>query len=220
MRDLSQYLFPNLKESISLDSYKTEEPIDEDFSYSAGQCISGYVYKVDREWIWMTISRHVNARLFILDSSCEPSELQEFQNHFYIGKLVSGYVLSTNKERKLVRLVPHSFPIPSGETSNEGGTLHICEGEVVGGRISKILPGVSGLIVQLDPTVSGRVHFTELTDSFVTDPLSGYHQGQFVKCKVIEIVRSAKGTVHIDLSFRPSLEGMCDHSSKERSNNV
>lgn len=175
---------------------------------------------MDREWVWMTISRDVNAQLFILDSSCDPSELQEFQNRFYVGKPVSGCVLSTNKGKKLVRLVPHSFPYLCGGTSNEDVTLHIREGEVVGGRISKILPGVSGLVIQLGPTVSGRVHFTELTDSFVTDPLSGYHEGKFVKCKVIEISRSAKGTVHIDLSLRSSLEGMGGQTSKEHSNNV
>ncbi|KAK4767494.1 hypothetical protein SAY86_015244 [Trapa natans] len=210
----------SIKPEKLTDSYGTDEkPRDEDFSYSVGQSIFGYVYKVDREWVWITLSRDVNAQLFILDSSCEPSELQEFQNRFYVGKPFSGYVLSINKDKKLVRLVPQSFPIPSSGTLDDV-TLNITEGGVVGGRISKILSGVSGVVVQLGPSVSGRVHFTELTDSFVTDPLSDYHEGQFVKCKIIEIACSTKGNVCIDLSLRSSFEGMGCHTSKDYSDNV
>ncbi|KAF3620072.1 hypothetical protein FXO37_33419 [Capsicum annuum] len=72
------------------------EPVKK-FSYSTGQLVSGFVYEVDSEWAWLTISRDIQG---------------------------------------------------------------------------------------------------------VTDPLSGYHEGQFVKCKVLEIAYSGKGTVHIDLSLR------------------
>lgn len=69
-------------------------------------------------------------------------------------------------------------------------TAHMHEGDILGGRISKILSGVGGLVVQLGPSVYGRVHYTEITDSWVSEPLSGHHEGQFVKCKVIEISHS------------------------------
>nr|GEV70820.1 hypothetical protein [Tanacetum cinerariifolium] len=61
---------------------------------------------------------------------------------------------------------------------------HICDGAVVGGRISSVLPGVGGLIVQLDPHLLGKVHYTELVDSWISHPLFGYHEGQFVKFKL------------------------------------
>nr|KAJ0206107.1 hypothetical protein LSAT_V11C500277060 [Lactuca sativa] len=70
---------------------------------------------------------------------------------------------------------------------------------VIGGRVSKILPSFSGLIVQIDPHLSGKVHFTEFQDPWVPNPLSGYHEGQFVKCKVVEIGHSGTGAVHVDL---------------------
>ncbi|KAI7736982.1 hypothetical protein M8C21_005395 [Ambrosia artemisiifolia] len=95
-------------------------------------------------------------------------------------------------------------------------TSHICEGAIVGGRISKILPGVSGLIVQIDPRLSGKVHFTELTDSWISNPLSGYHEGQFVKCKVLDIGRSGTGAVHVDLSLRSSLVELNGGSGSNR----
>ncbi|XP_010317858.1 rRNA biogenesis protein RRP5 [Solanum lycopersicum] len=184
---------------------------DKKISYSTGQLVSGFVYKVDKEWAWLTISRDVKAQLYILNSSSEPSELDEFQERFSVGRAFSGYVLRCNKEKKLVRIISHPLLVDpetacqgDGPTdhSSESVAFHIREGSVLGGRISKILPGVGGLLVQIDPHLYGKVHFTELTDPGVADPLSGYHEGQFVKCKVLEIAQSGKGTVHIDLSLR------------------
>lgn len=206
-----------------------EKIMTEDLDFSTGQCVTGYVYKVDGEWVWLTISRNVRAQLFILDSACEPSELQEFQKRFHLGNAVSGYVLSVNREKRLLRLVLHPlFPVsgktvdheaskiedPHNNILNENVTAHIREGSVVGGRIIKKLPGVGGLTVQIGPHMYGRVHYSELSDSWVTNPLSGYHEGQFVKCKVLELIRSVRGTYHIDLSLRSSLVGMLGPDSK------
>lgn len=189
--------------------------------------------RVDDDWVWLTISRDVRAQLFILDSACDPADLQDFQKRFFVGKSISGYILSVNKEKKMLRLSLH--PLAAGadkvldcgssviddpsHLSSERLTSHICEGAVVGGRISNILPGVGGLLVQIDPHLYGKVHFTELTDLLMPDPLSGYHERQLVKCKVLEVSSSGKGT-HIDLSLRTSLVGLPDkrstvHSSDE-----
>ncbi|GMP96859.1 hypothetical protein CsSME_00045323 [Camellia sinensis var. sinensis] len=199
---------------------------NEDFSYSIGQHVTGFVYKLDSEWIWLTISRHAKAQLYILDSSHEPTELQEFQKRYTVGKAISGYILSANKEKKLLRFVLrpiYSAPdrtlgcetIKIDDTSNHlngNVSYHIHEGDVVGGRISKILPGVGGMLIKIDPHHYGKVHFTELTNLWVSDPLSGYHEGQFVKCKVLEISHSVKGTFQVDLSLRTTSDGI--HSQK------
>ena len=216
-------------------SFKIEDKLTtEELDFSTGQCVNGYVYKVDSEWVWLTISRNVRAQLFILDSSCEPSELNEFQKRFHLGEVVPGHVLSVNKDKKLLRLVLHPFVhVPDQATngevskrddqevsiSNENVTTHLCEGSIVGGRVSKILPGVGGLTVQIGPHMYGRVHFTELTDSWVPEPLSGYHEGQFVKCKVLEINKSAKGSLQIDLSLSSSVKGMISQGAKEARKN-
>lgn len=169
----------------------------------------------------------MRAQLFILDSAREPSELSEFQRRFHVGKPVSGHVLSANREKKLLRIVLHPLFAVADEVFDseaskdnlnvkyENITAHIREGCIVGGRVSKILPGVGGLIVQICPSMHGRVHFTELNDPWVSDPLSGYHEGQFVKCKVLEISHSAKGTFHIDLSLCSSVDGLLSNQSKE-----
>ncbi|XP_040372263.1 rRNA biogenesis protein RRP5 isoform X1 [Rosa chinensis] len=221
----------SLKPSLLTGSCEIEENILKgDLDFSVGKHVTGYVYKVDAEWVWLTISRNVRAQLFILDSACEPSELQEFQKRFHVGNAVSGHVLSVSKEKKLLRLVSYPFtPIADKAVDNEvsktdanvsmlNATAHIHEGCVVGGRIIKKLPGVGGLTVQIGPHMYGRVHYSELSDSWVSNPLSGYEEGQFVKCKVVECSRSGQGTFHIDLSLRSSLVGTLCQDSNEPDN--
>ncbi|GAB2295441.1 hypothetical protein Dimus_029608 [Dionaea muscipula] len=199
-----------------------EKSLTEKLDYSVGQYVSGYINKVDKDWVWLAISRHVSAQLFILDSASEPGELENFERRFKLGGLFSGYILSINGEKRLLRLVltPLSSNTEgltgdclkasamSSDRSEDNMICHIHEGDILGGRIWKILPGVGGLLVQLGPRFFGKVDFTEMTDSWVPQPLSGYREGQFVKCKVLEVSNSVKGTVHVDLSLRSSLEGM------------
>lgn len=194
----------------------------EGFDFSIGQQVTGFVYKVDKEWVWLSISRHVRAQLYLLDSACEPRELQNFQQRYNVGKRISGYILSTNKEKQLLRLVLNPLVHQTTDVDNDSSVtnliLHIHEGDVLGGRVSKILPGVSGMLVQLDPHLYGKVHFTELTDLWDTDPLSRFSEGQFVKCKVLEISHSVQGTFHVDLSLRSLTNGMLSQNSNSTSN--
>uniref|UniRef100_A0A1J3HSM0 rRNA biogenesis protein RRP5 n=1 Tax=Noccaea caerulescens TaxID=107243 RepID=A0A1J3HSM0_NOCCA len=220
-----------LRESSQLNDLQVSEQLE----FVVGQRVSGYVYKVDKEWVWLAVSRNVTARIFILDTACEARELEEFESGFPIGKAVSGYVLTYNKEKKTLRLVQRPLvdihkSIANGRGSEsdkldgsipgDDATLFIHEGDILGGRISRILPGVGGLRVQIGPYVFGRVHFTEISDSWVSNPLDGFREGQFVKCKVLEISNSSKGTLQIELSLRTSLDGMSSDHLSEASINV
>ncbi|KAJ0242497.1 S1 domain-containing protein [Hirschfeldia incana] len=217
----------SVKPAILRDSGELTE-VREQLEFVSGERVCGYVYKVDKEWVWLAISRNVTARLYILDTASEARELEEFEGRFPIGKAVSGYVLTCNKEKKTLRLVQRPLLNGGPKTDNldssiPGGdaTLFIHEGDILGGRISKILPGVGGLRVQIGPYVFGRVHFTEINDSWVSNPLDGLHEGQFIKCKVLEISNSSKGTLQIELSLRTSLDGMSsDRLSEASSTNV
>lgn len=188
----------------------------DDGNYSYGQCVSGFVYKIDPEWAWLTVSRDYMAQLYILDSSCEPSELLNFQKKFHVGKAISGFVINVNKEKKLLRVLLHAphdgFGELKGSDSDHLSLCHLVEGSIVGGRISKILPSVGGLVVQVDQHHYGKVHFTELTDTWVTNPLSEYQEGQFVKCRVLDINRALKGGVHVDLSLRSTGDASTEHN--------
>jgi rRNA biogenesis protein RRP5 len=164
---------------------------------------------VDKEWVWLTVSRNVMAHLFVLDSSSEPSELKEFQQRFSVGQAVKGRVINVNWEKRLLRLKaldkqctqPNIDEIQQSKSSVFEQTK---QGDIIGGRVQKILPGVGGLVVQIGPHLHGRVHYTEIVDSWVAEPLSGFHEGQFVKCKVLSVSRSLEGSLRVDLSLRSS----------------
>lgn len=196
---------------------------------SVGSIVNGYVIKVDKEWVLVSIARHFIAHLFILDSSSEPDDLQEFHKRFNVGKAISGRVISVNKEKKMVRLstlTSFIFKAPldhedekidnAGSSGSKNTDMaHIMNGGVIGGRIKTILPNVGGMFVQIGPHLFGKVHYTEIADSWIADPSSGYQEGQFVKCKVLEISRSSAGFVHVDLSLRASLMDSSEHSKEK-----
>ncbi|KAG9134768.1 hypothetical protein Leryth_001080 [Lithospermum erythrorhizon] len=215
----------SIKPSLLLDSSDMEDELKcKDFNYSSGQQVTGYIYKVDREWAWLAISRNVNAKLFILDTGSEPQELEEFAKRFNVGQAVSGYISSVNKEKRLLRLVLQRLVVNAvsegqNSVSDESFICRFPEGGFVGGRISKIFPGVGGMLVEIDNNRFGKVHYTELRDGWVSDPLSGYSEGQFVKCRVLEANLSAKGTVHVDLSLRSRSENV-QHQSSHNLNNM
>ncbi|KAI4332058.1 hypothetical protein L6164_016997 [Bauhinia variegata] len=219
----------SIRPKMLADSDDIGDSITENLEFSIGQCVAGYVCKVESEWVWLAVSRNVRAKIHILDSASEPSELENFQKRFYVGKPVSGHVLSINREKKLLQLALRhlsAHPHTSGDETvvkldgpqinflNDDVTAYIHEGDILGGRISKILPGVGGMLVQIGPHTYGRVHFTELKDTWVPDPLSGYQEGQFVKCVVLEVNRTVQSTVHVDLSLCSS-DGMLSQNSTE-----
>ncbi|CAN6171331.1 unnamed protein product [Urochloa humidicola] len=181
----------------------------EELNHTTNTVVRAYVVKVDKEWVWLTVSRNVMAHLFILDSSSEPGELKQFQQRFSVGQAVKGRVISVNREKRLLRLkaldnqcAQHNIDkIRQSESSLIEQTK---QGDIIGGRVQKILPGVGGLVVQIGPHLHGRVHYTEIVDSWVAEPLFGFHEGQFVKCKVLSVSRSSEGSLRVDLSLRSS----------------
>ncbi|KAM0907252.1 hypothetical protein ACQ4PT_016250 [Festuca glaucescens] len=178
--------------------------------------VRAYVVKVDKEWVWLTLSRDVMAHLFILDSSVEPSELKEFQLRYSVGQAVKGRVIGVNREKRLLRLkaLDNQCMLENvKEHSVSSIAEHTREGDIIGGCIQRILPGVGGLVIKIGPHLHGRVHYTEIVDSWVLEPLSEFHEGQFVKCKVLTVSRPSEGSVRVDLSLRSSI--ICanrDHS--------
>ncbi|CAN6919345.1 unnamed protein product [Brassica oleracea] len=40
--------------------------VREQLEFVSGELVCGYVYKVDKEWVWLAISRNVTARMYIL----------------------------------------------------------------------------------------------------------------------------------------------------------
>ncbi|KAL6599504.1 hypothetical protein ACP70R_045641 [Stipagrostis hirtigluma subsp. patula] len=209
----------SIRPSMLKGEFEELTPRKEELNYPINGIVCAYVVKVDKEWVWLTVSRNVMANLYILDSSSEPSELNEFQQRYSVGQAVKGCTISVNREKRLLRLkalgnqgVPKN--IDKTPQSVSPTAEHTKQGDIIGGRIQKILPGVGGLVVQIGPHLHGRVHYTEIVDSWVPEPLSGLREGQFVKCKVLAVSRSSEGSLRVDLSLRSS--NLCTDSSHSR----
>lgn len=202
----------SIRPSLLTDTVTFDSSSADKIDYCIGQTVSGYVVQVKNDWVSLTISRSVVAQLFILDSSCEPHELEDFQDRFTVGTFVSGMVISINKKQRILRLMSHRSnailkELPTDSNADTKICEHIHENDIVGGRIKKIHSGIGGLLVQIGPHLFGKAHYTELVDDWVPDPLSGYKEGQYVKCRVLEITRSDEGFIHADLSLRGFSEG-------------
>ncbi|KAJ3670185.1 hypothetical protein LUZ60_010509 [Juncus effusus] len=179
-------------------------PPKQDFNFPIGNIIRGFVIKIDIEWVWLAVSRNITAHIYILDSSSEPNELQNFRNKYKIGQPIKGKIISINEEKRLLRLKPES------SDSNSSGCDNINQGDIIGGKIKKILPGVGGILVQIGPHLHGRVNYTEIKDEWVDEPIKGFSEGQFVKTRVLNKGFSSEGTMHVDLSLRSSLLSSSD----------
>jgi rRNA biogenesis protein RRP5 len=187
-----------------------------------GQAVTTYVQEVTDERAWLLVAPHVRGRLFVLDSSTDPTELQSFKERFTIGTAVHCCVKAIDHSKGTVDFTlvatdnnfnkaEIDFPQiegqdPSSEDS-DGKRGEIKEGEIVGGRISRLYPGVGGLSVQIAPSLFGRVHITHMSDTWRDNPVTHFREGQFVRCVVLEVKKSVVGKPQIDLSLRSSLGG-------------
>lgn len=189
---------------------------------NTGQVVKAYVQEVKNDWAWLLVAPHLRGRLFLLDSSSDPSELGKFTERFPIGTAVSCRVKAIDHEKQtldftlrdvLPQLEKTEFHVPpmEGEGSSvkdQKQDVGLQKGDILGGRVARVNPGVGGLSIQIAPAVFGRVHVTHLSDSWKDDPVAGFKEGQFVRCVVLEVGKSSNGKTHIDLTLRKSLGGL------------
>lgn len=188
-----------------------------------GQCITAYVQEVKDDWAWLSVAPHLRGRLFILDSSTDPSELEKFAERFTVGTPVSCCVKSVDYEKRtldFIRRQPPQLqekslfdvpPMEDADSSSENNTKQVFwiqKGDSLGGRVKQVNPGVGGISVQIAPSSFGRVHVTHLSDEWKDNPASAFKEGQFVRCVVLGVEKNPNGKTVIDLTLRKSLGGM------------
>ena len=86
------------------------------------------------------------------------------------GMHVLCRVLAATDGRRRVDLTLNLSSKAAG-ASARSAELDLSEGDVVRGRVGRVLPG-AGLLVQLGASATGRVHITEIGDTFVPEPLA------------------------------------------------
>ncbi|KAG0628431.1 hypothetical protein M758_1G025900 [Ceratodon purpureus] len=194
---------------------------------TTGQVVKAYVQEVKNDWAWLLVAPHLRGRLFLLDSSSDPSELGKFTERFPIGTAVSCRVKAIDHEKQTLDFTLRDslqqekkteFHVPpmGGEGENDQKQdVAFQKGDILGGRVARVNPGVGGLSIQIAPAVFGRVHVTHLSDSWKDDPVAGFKEGQFVRCVVLEVGKSATGKTQIDLTLRKSLGGLAAANLRE-----
>eukprot|EP00850_Spirogloea_muscicola_P013563 SM000092S24531 [mRNA] locus=s92:547777:562774:- [translate_table: standard] len=174
---------------------------------AVGEEVTAFVQEVHEDFAWLMLSPHLRGRLHVLDSTPDPNPgmLRCFTERFKSGQAVKCRVAAWNKEKGSLDL--------SLRWNKNGQDVDrsLSAGNVVNGRISRILSGNRGLIVQLGMRRSGRVFITELADSWRDAPLESFEVGQFVACAVVSVGTGGSGLTGIadavELSLRPSLGG-------------
>lgn len=188
-----------------------------------GQIVKSYVQEVKNDWAWLLVAPHLRGRMFLLDSSSDPSELGNFSERFSIGTAVSCRVKAIDHEKQTLDFTLRDasqqqerpeFHVPpmEGEGSlvekDQRQNAGFQKGDILGGRVARVNPGVGGLSIQIAPAVFGRVHVTHLSDSWKDGPVARFKEGQFVRCVVLEVGESSNGKTRIDLTLRKSLGGL------------
>ncbi|KAG6542156.1 hypothetical protein Mapa_016388 [Marchantia paleacea] len=175
---------------------------------TVGQIVTAYIHKIEDDKAWLLVGPHLRGRLFILDSSTEPSELRQFHARLKVGHAHRCWVLGKDLEKGTLDLSLREVSAAREVMRGKVPQATVEKGNVLGGRVTKVYPGIGGLIVQIGSAMYGKVHVTHLSDVWVDDPGKKFQEGQFVKCAVLDVSTEADGKLRLALSLRASLGGL------------
>eukprot|EP00897_Mesotaenium_endlicherianum_P004568 jgi/Mesen1/4139/ME000218S03256 len=179
-------------------------------SVRVGGTVTAYAYETRGDWAWFLLSPTLKGRLFLLESSQDPAELARFGDRFKPGHAARCRVVGKDPERRTLDLslrhvAAAGADMAAGAEVEEeddddvvaaGGSparaLNI--GDVVAGRVSRALPGVRGLSVQVGFQQYARAPITELADEWLEEPLLAFKEGQLVKCAVLDVASSSSSS--------------------------
>lgn len=183
-----------------------------------GQIVNAYVQEIDDEKAWLLLGPHLRGRLFVLDSSTKPSELKDFKARYAVGQVIRCSISGKDPRKGTLDLSCRNVNNASGLSAPNNGQIvergpsehsqmAIKPGMLLGGRVARVYPGISGLSIQIGGNTFGRVHVCHLSDSWEDYPMRNFKEGQFVRCFVLDVGASFDGKPRIDLSLKTSLGG-------------
>ncbi|TPX58764.1 hypothetical protein SpCBS45565_g07918 [Spizellomyces sp. 'palustris'] len=173
------------------DASKAPSTLD---SVTVGAEYIGIVQSVDYDALWIHISPSLLGRAHLLTLP-DPNVLRKPQKHFPPGTALRCWVQKKDAEKSTLDL---SLCEPTAESLVTLETVKI--GQLLNGRITLLQPG-QGLTIQVSSSLYGRVHLTDLSDTYQKEPLADFQPGRIVQCCVIGMNREKK---QLDLSLRES----------------
>ncbi|KAI8090037.1 uncharacterized protein BX664DRAFT_281445 [Halteromyces radiatus] len=164
-----------------------------------GDQLLGFISDIKADHLVVAVDMHTNGMIRKQHISSDVAIANHPGKHYVVGQAVKVSVLSVNLKKKKLDLVmvdDNSGNVPTAVTDIQ--SLQV--GQVLNGLVQKA-DAKGGLFVQLANGVTGKVHPTDIDDTFIEHPAKSHKTNKVVKCKVLEVDATRK---RIDLSLRPS----------------
>ncbi|KAG0172965.1 rRNA biogenesis protein rrp5 [Apophysomyces sp. BC1034] len=172
-----------------------------------GQQYLGFVTEVGKSQLRVSVGAHANGVIKKQHISSNVDVANEFQKHFTAGEALKVAVLAVDVEKGILDFVhldeanvPCIYDIQS-----------VSEGQVLNACVNKV--DKKDLFVQVGSNVPGRIHLTDLFDSYIENPTEKFERGQVVRCMVVGVDNNKN---RVDLSMRASrLDSSVKAATKE-----
>eukprot|EP00004_Rigifila_ramosa_P024247 TRINITY_DN6970_c0_g1_i1.p1 TRINITY_DN6970_c0_g1~~TRINITY_DN6970_c0_g1_i1.p1 ORF type:complete len:1492 (-),score=361.04 TRINITY_DN6970_c0_g1_i1:468-4556(-) len=166
-------------------------------SLSKGQVLVGYVQKVSKDALWVTVAPSVLGRVFLLDASDDLAVLSDLPAAFKAGQQVKCHVLSVDPASPSLDL---SLRFDSAQAPLPAAGSKVTAGDIVVGKVAKVMPSIA-VTVQIGAHSHARVVLVDLLDKYTTEPWKRFQVGQLRKVCVLAVDPL---TGHCDASLRES----------------
>ncbi|KAF7723464.1 rRNA bioproteinsis protein rrp5 [Apophysomyces ossiformis] len=172
-----------------------------------GQECLGFVTEIGKNQLRVCVGAHANGVIKKQHISSNVDVANEFQKHFIAGEALKVSVLAVDPEKGIldfVHLDESNVPLVHDiESVSEGQILNACVNKV----------DRKDVFVQVGSNVPGRIHMTDLFDSYIENPTAKFERGQVVRCMVVGVDSNRN---RVDLSMRPSrLDPSVEAETKE-----
>lgn len=187
------------KYQVMLSTRKTDAPT---FSQvSVGQILPFWINQITSTSLNGVLGPSVRAYCSALESSHSASIASALSANFKAGQVVLAAVTDIEKERQKVHVSIRACHVEKGVASS---SADVQVGDTTVVKISGFK--MPFLRVQLFGKVFGRVHVTELADTFVENPVDTWtaKEGQYVEAKILSLKNEGENEMSPSLTLRKS----------------
>ncbi|XP_066915930.1 protein RRP5 homolog [Clytia hemisphaerica] len=156
--------------------------------FEKGKEVNCFVTGLNKYDIQVCVDPFIRGKIPILMSSKDSKDYDKLKSKYPNGTALKASITDVDEKHKL--LVLSRIGQPSDLLKKHSNVV---------GRITKSLK--NGLLIELPNQKAGLAHVTELSDTFVDNPLDQHKLNTYVECQIIHV--DTKNN-HIDLSLRQS----------------
>ncbi len=153
-----------------------------------------FVNNITTDCLWVNLSPNVRGRIRITDVSDDVTLLQGLEKNFPLGSALRVHVIAVDVDSNRLDL-----SAKSGVSTAQLSMDNLSAGMILPGRVTKVTE--RQLMVQLNDTISGPLHLTDLADDYSQANPTAFEKNQVIRVCVIDLDIPNR---RITLSTRPS----------------